>query len=80
LAKLKVTPEHKLFFNNIDPYGQPRSVSVTDLCVAARQQPLRKSRRADFRHIYGVSPDNRGPQLFGMPAVCFESFACWCGN
>jgi len=55
--------------------GQLALVSVTDLCVAARQQPLRKSRRADFRHIYGVSPDNRGPRLFGMLALCcFERF------
>jgi hypothetical protein len=52
--------------------GQLALVSVTDLCVAAWQQPLRKSRRADFRHIYGVSPDNRGPRLFGMLALCFE--------
>jgi hypothetical protein len=65
--------------NDPEP-DQPALVSVTDLCVAAWQQPLRKSRRDDFRHNYGVSPDNRGPQLFGMPAVCFESFGGWCGN
>jgi hypothetical protein len=64
-----------LSFSGFDTHiGQLVLVSVTDLCVAAWQQPLRKSRRADFRHIYGVSPDNRGPRLFGMLTLCFERF------
>jgi hypothetical protein len=41
--------------------------AVTDFRV--RATILRKPRRADFRHISGVLPDNSGLRLFGMLAA-----------